>query len=142
MFVKNRYFQIFLIALVCVHFICPLICATYAQKLCSDMQTDRAEIDASCCNKVRTDTTNHSDTPSDSGTACCSTDLELILPTDTNNIDTIRESAVQHPISKVQLSPILSAAQEQLLKLPSPPKLPDTSLNTVISHRGPPTNRS
>lgn len=142
MFVKNRYFQIFLIALVCVHFVCPLFCATYAQKLCSDMQTDRAKADASCCNKVNTNTTNHSDTPSESGAACCLTDLELVLPTDTNNIETVRESVVQYPISKVQLPAILSVSQEQLLYLPGPPKLPDTFLNTVISHRGPPFNRS
>ena len=142
MFVKNRYFQIFLIALVCVHFVCPLLCATYGQKLCSDMRTDRAEADAFCCNKVNTDATNHSDTPSENGTACCLTDLELVLPTDTNNIETVRESAVQHPISKVQLSSILLVAQEQLLNLPGPPKRPDTSLNTVISYRGPPFNRS
>ncbi len=141
MFVKNRYFQIFLIALVCVHFVCPLLCATYAHKSCRDMQTDRAEADAFCCNKVNTDATNHSDIPSESGTACCLTDLELILPTDTFNNEIVRESVGQHPISKVQLSSILSVSQEQLLYLPGPPKRPDTSLNTVISHRGPPFNR-
>lgn len=142
MFVKNQHFQIFLIALVCVHFVCPLFCATYAQKLCINIQTERAETDSACCNKLNTDTTNHSDTPSESGTACCLTDLERILPSNTDNIETIRESAVQHSILKVQLSSVLSVFQEQLLNLPGPPKLLDTSLNTVISHRGPPINRS
>ena len=143
MFLKNRYLQIFLIALVCVHFVCPLFCAAYAQNLCINMQTERADTDSSCCSKVKTtDATNDSNTPSESGTACCLTDLELILPTDTNNIEAVRESAVHHPISKVQLPPILSVAQEQLLNLPGPPKLPEASLNTVISRRGPPFNRS
>lgn len=142
MFVKNRHLQIFLIALVCVHFVCPLFCATYAQKMCSGMQTDRAETDASCCGKVKTDTTNNSDTPSESGTACCLDGLERILPTDTNNMETVRDSAVQHPVAKVQSSTILSASQEQLLNLTCPPKLPQASLKTVISRRGPPFNRS
>ncbi len=143
MFLKNRYLQIFLIALVCVHFVCPLFCAAYAQNLCSNMQIERADTDSSCCSKVKTtDATNDSNTPSENGTACCLTDLELILPTDTNNIETIRESAVQHPIAKVQLSTILLVSQEQLLNLPGPPKLPEAFLNTAISHRGPPLNRS
>ena len=142
MFVNNRYFQIFLIALVCVHFVCPLFCATYGQKLCNDMQSERAETDISCCNKVKTDTTNDSDISSEGGTACCLTGLERILPTDTNNIETVRKSAVQYPIAKVQLSTILSVSQEQMLNLLGPPKLPEAHLNTVISHRGPPLNRS
>ena len=142
MFLKNRYLQIFLIALVCVHFVCPLFCATYGQKMCSYMQTERAETDAFCCIKVNTDTTNDSETPSESGTACCLDGLERILPTDTNNIEAVRESAVQHPISKAQLPSILSVSQEQLLNLPGPPKLPDAHLSSVISHRGPPLNRS
>ncbi len=143
MFLRNQHLQIFLIALVCVHFVCPLFCAAYTQNLCSNMQAERAETDSSCCSKVKTtDATNNGNTPSESGTACCLTDLELILPTDTNNIETVRESAVQHPISKVQLSAILSVSQEQLLNLPGPPKLLEASLNTVISHRGPPFNRS
>ena len=142
MFVKNRHLQIFLIALVCVHLVCPFFCATYGQKMCSDMQTERAETDTSCCIKVNTDTTNDSEMPSENGTACCLDGLERILPIETHNIETVRESVVQHPISKAQLLSILSVAQEQLLNLPGPPKLPDTSLNTVISHRGPPLNRS
>lgn len=142
MFVKKRHFQIFLIALVCVHFICPLFCATYAQNMCNGIQSDRADTDSSCCGKVKTDTTNNSDTHSESGTACCQTNIERILPTDTNNIETIRELAVPHPIIKVQLSSILSDAQEQLLNLSGLPQQPVTSLNTVISHRGPPFNRS
>ncbi len=142
MFVNNRYLQIFLIALVSVHFVCPLFCATYGQKLCSGMPSDRAETDSSCCSKINTDATNDSDTPSESGAACCLTDLELIFLTNTNNIKTVRESAVQHLITKVQLSPILSVAREQLLNLPAPSKLPETSLNNTISHRGPPFNRS
>ena len=140
MFVKNRHLQIFLIALVCVHFVCPLFCATYGQKMCSDMQTERAETDTSCC--INTDTTNDSEMPSENGTACCLDGLERILPIEAHNIETVRESAVQHPISKVQLSSILPVSQEQLLNLPGPPKLPDTHLSSVISHRGPPLNRS
>lgn len=142
MFVKSRYFQIFLIALVCVHFICPLFCATYGQKMCSDRQFAHTETDVPCCNKVHSDTTNGSKVPSDSGIACCLTDLELILPPDMNDIETVRESVVQHPISKVLLSTILTVPQEQLFNLPGPPKLPEVSLNTVISHRGPPLNLS
>lgn len=142
MFAKNRHFQIFLIALVCVHFICPLFCATYSQMLCSAMKTERAELDASCCNKANADAENQSDTPTENGTACCLTDIDLVLPINTDIIETIRESAGQHPISTVQLTSILSVSQEQLLNLPSPPKLPDTYLNSVISYRGPPFNRS
>ena len=103
MFVKNRHLQIFLIALVCVHFVCPLFCATYGQQMCSDMQTKRAETDTSCCIKVYTDTANDSETPYESGTACCLDGLERILPIVTNNIESVRESTVQHPISKAQL---------------------------------------
>ena len=142
MFVKNQYFQAFLIALVCVHFICPLFCATYSQKLCSGMQSDHTETDASCCGKVKTDATNDSDTHSESGTACCLTNIDIILPTDTNNIETVRELAVPHFITNVQLSSILLVSQEQLLNLPGPPKLPEAHLNYAISHRGPPFNRS
>ena len=136
---KHWQFHILLIALVSVQFVCPLFCAAFEQKLCNSLSSEvQAEIDescASCCHKSKTDA---SETPSETNTSCCVSDLELVLPNDTFNINSVSESVRQHLVPIVPLSSIQPVAQVQLLNLPRPPKLFILSLNCNLSRRGPP----
>lgn len=141
---KHWQFPILLVVLVCIHAVCPLFCAAFGQKLCSSssekIQMEYADNSSSCCHK--TDATGESETPSESETACCLTNVELILPNASYNGDIIRESLTHQIVSIVPFSANLSADQEKLLHLLPPPKLFSSLLNSDISRRGPPYPRS
>lgn len=136
---KYWQYQILLVALVCVQFVCPLFCAAYEQKMCN--RSMPAESGSSCCHKAKTDATNESETPSETDTSCCVSGLEVVFPNDTYNVDSVRESAEHHLVSNIPLSSILPVAQEQLLHFALPPKLVISSLNRNLSRRGPPNTR-
>ena len=137
---KYWQYQILLVALVCVTFVCPLFCAAYEQKMCN--RSMPAESGSSCCQKAKTDATNESETPSETDTSCCVSGLEVVLPNDTYNADSVRESAEHHLVSNIPLSLTQPIAQEQLLHFTLPPKLVFSSLNRNLSRRGPPNTRN
>lgn len=138
---KYWQYQILLVALVCVTFVCPLFCAAFEQKMCNRSMS-AAESISSCCQKAKTDATNESETPSETDTSCCVSGLEVVLPNDTYNANSVLESAEHHLVSNVPLSLTLPVAQEQLLHFTLPPKLVISSLNCNLSRRGPPNTRS
>ena len=137
--------HILLVALVCVHFVCPLFCAAAGQKLCSgsgmpaEIQTEFAETALTCCHQ--SNTADESETSSESENVCCLTDLELILPDNSINVNSDRETVGYNIVSIVPFTYFLPVAQEHLLHLPRPPKLSISSLNRIISLRGPPYTR-
>ena len=139
-------FHILLMVLVCVHSVCPLLCAATGQKLCGGVSEDgqiaQIETESSCCHKPKTDASNESHTPSDEEAACCSTDLELVFPDNSINVNSDRETVGHNIVSIVPFTYFLPVAQEHLLHLPRPPKLSISSLNRIISPRGPPNTRS
>ncbi|MYF99700.1 hypothetical protein F4212_11320 [Candidatus Poribacteria bacterium] len=137
---KYWQYQILLVALVCVTFVCPLFCAAYEQKMCN--RSMPAESGSSCCQKAKTDATNESETPSETDTSCCVSGLEIVLPNDTYNLNTTRESVEEYLVSTLPLSSILPVAQEQLLHFTLPPKLVISSLHPNLSRRGPPNTHS
>ena len=143
---KHWQFPILFALLVCVHSVCPLFCAAFGQTLCSSnsqvIEAEHTAIGASCCHKVKTGTPNESETPSDTETACCLNDLELVLPDNLHTVDTARESVDQSLVSVAALTTISSISQEILLHHSRPPKLSTSSLNYTISRRGPPYIRS
>ncbi len=144
---KYWQYQILLVALVCVNFVCPLFCAAYEQKMCNrsmsaEIQVEYTESGSSCCQKAKTDATNESETPSETDTSCCVLGLEIVLPNDTYNADSVRESVEHHLVPNVPLSLTQPVAQEQLLHFTLPPKLVISSLNRNLSRRGPPNTRS
>ena len=143
---KHWQFPILFAVLICVHSVCPLFCAAFGQILCGSvpekMQMAHTETDSPCCHKTETDIESESETPSEGETACCLNNLELILPVDSSNGDVIRESLTHQIVSIVPFSTTLLTDQEILLRLPSPPKLFTTPLNSDISRRGPPDTRS
>lgn len=138
---KYWQYQILLVALVCVTFVCPLFCAAYEHKMCNRSMS-AAESISSCCQKAKTDATEESETPSETDTSCCVLGLEIVLPNDTYNADSVRESVEHHLVSNVPLSLTQPVAQEQLLHFTLPPKLVISSLNRNLSRRGPPNTRS
>ena len=139
-------FHILLIVLVFFHSVCPLLCAATGQKLCGGVsengQIAQTETESSCCHKPKTGTSDESETPSEGGTACCITDLELVFPDNSINVNSDREMVGHNIVSIVPFTYFLPVAQEHLLHLPRPPKLSISFLNRIISRRGPPNTRS
>ena len=146
---KHWQVPILLIALICVHYTCPLFCAASGQKLCGNVSTeilaDYAETGASCCHRTtETDAENSSESPSQSQTECCEIELALILSNHTYNSDTFRETKEQfyHSVFTPYLRPSLLFTQGKLLHLPVPMKMYSHILNSDISRRGPPYTHS
>ena len=143
---KHRQFQIFLIALVCVQFVCPLFCATLGQMICgnigTELQIEHSVSMTSCCHKTETDPADESNLPFENKAACCLDDLTMILPVGTLNGDSNRILESGLVLSDVQVSSLMSVAQEHLLHFPRPPDLNTTYLNRSISRRGPPYTHS
>lgn len=139
---KHKRILILLTALVYVYSVCPILCATFEEKVChntpQEILTGDIGTESTCCQKADTDAARESDTSSENGKLCCTLNLELIPPDDTHNRDNVRESSGQHLVSTVPsavIPPISPAKLPQLLSLPtlyvSPP-------NCTISRRGPP----
>ena len=143
---KHWQFHILLIVLVCVHSICPLLCAATGQKLCGGVSEDgqiaQNETESPCCHKPKTDASNESHTSSDEEAACCVSNLELVFPDNSINVNSDREMVGHNTVSIVPFTYFLPVAQEHLLHLPRPPKLSISSLNRIISRRGPPYTHS
>ncbi|MCY4401069.1 MAG: hypothetical protein OXD54_00660 [Candidatus Poribacteria bacterium] len=143
---KYWLFHIILGALVCVQFVCPLFCVAFEQTVCNSMSTEKqpgsTEFGSSCCNNTRTNTTDKSKTPSEKDNSCCVSDLDVILPSDTFNANSVNDFAEQRLVTIVPISSTQPVAQEQLLHFTLPPKLVISSLNRNLSRRGPPNTRS
>ncbi len=146
MFRKHWQVPILLVALICVHYTCPLFCAAFEQKLCGNVSTeilaDYAEMGASCCHRTETDAENSSE--SQSQTECCEIELQLILSNHTYNSDTFRETIEQfyHSVFTPYPKPSPLLIQGKLLHLPVPMKMYSHILNSDISRRGPPYTHS
>ena len=142
---KHWQVPILLIALICVHYTCPLFCAAFEQKLCGNVSTeilaDYAETGAPCCHRTaETDAENSPE--SQSQTECCEIKLELILSNHTYNSDTFRETIEQSYDAVVTHYPVPLLSQGKLLHNSTPMKMFSYILNSDISRRGPPYTHS
>ncbi len=146
MFSKRLLVPILLVALMCLHYTCPLFCAAFEQKLCGNVSTeilaDYADTGTTCCHKSETDAENSSESPSQSQTECCETELELILSNKTDNSDTFRETIKQSYYSVVTPYPVQLQSQGKLLHNPTPMKMFSYISKSNISRRGPPYTHS
>lgn len=142
MFRKRWHLPILLVALICLHYTCPLFCAAFEQKMCGNVSTefltDYAETEKSCCHRTKTDAENSSESPSQPQTECCETELELILSNHTYNSDTFRESIELSYYSVFTPYPVSLQSQGKLLRNPNPIKIFSYISKSNISHRGPP----
>ena len=142
MFQKHRQVPILLVGLLYIYSICPFLCATFEQKFCHDVSQEalsrNTEIYSTCCQSTKTATAGETETPSESGKLCCSTDLELVFPDDRHNLSESRELIGQSFVSILPISATSPVASRELFQtLPVPLTsafFPDHSL----SHRGPP----
>ena len=141
---KHRQILILLIGLLYVYSVCPLLCAAFEQKFCDDGSQEtlnRVSETHSCCQSAKTATTDETETPSESGKPCCSTDLELVFPDERHNTYESRESIEQSLVSSLPISvtlPVFAREASQILPLPlTSTFFPDHSL----SRRGPPSTQ-
>lgn len=144
MFKKHKRVLILLIGLLYVYSVCPLLCATFEQKLCHDASQDRVHADTqtrgTCCQGTRTDTADDTENSSDSGETCCATDLELVLPDNKHNAPEFREIVGQSIVSVLPISATLSvASQESFDNIPSILLISTLFRDHSLTHRGPPS---
>ena len=139
---KHRQVLILLVGLLYIYSVCPFLCAAFEQKFCDegpqDVSSAETETRVTCCQNTKTDTANGTETPSESGKSCCSTDLELVLPDDRHNTHEFRQSIDPSLVSILPISttfPVTSWESSQILAVPLTAALfPDDSL----TRRGPP----
>ena len=144
MFKKHKRVLILLVGLLYVYSVCPLLCATFEQKLCHDAPQDIVHADtgtrATCCQNPQTNTAGNTENSSDSTEACCTTHLEFVFPDDRPNTSESREVAGQSIVSVLPISATLPVALQEAFNtvhsiLLIPTLFPDHSL----SRRGPPS---
>lgn len=136
-------FSILLLLSVCLHSICPILCAATAEKFCN-LSDGFAEIGnigdtSSCCHRAETDET---EIPSAHGTCCGSNDLTFIIANDSHLVNNIGKTEVHQYASVVQFAVILPDKKEQFLSQYPFTTLTHPSFHNVISRRGPPFTRS
>ncbi len=138
---KHRQVLILLVGLLYVYSVCPLLCASFEQKLCHDRAQEIlsgvTETHSTCCQSTKTDTAGEAETPSESGT-CCSKDLELVLPDDRYDTHESRESIKQSLVSILPISATMPVATWESFKIP--PTLFSTLFSDhSLTRRGPPS---
>ncbi len=141
---KHRQVLILLVGLLYVYSVCPLLCATFEQKLCHDAPRDMGHVDTetrvTCCQSTQTNTMGDTGNSSDSGETCCSTHVAFIFPDDRPNIFESREVVGQSIVSVLPISATLPVAPQEAFNtvhsiLLIPTLFPDHS----VTHRGPPS---
>ena len=139
MFRKHRQVLILLVGLLYVYSVCPFLCATFEQKFCHDkVLSEDTEARAICCQSTKTDTAGETETPSESGKLCCTTDLELVLPDIRDNIPEFRELIGQSLVSMLPTSATLPVAPEESFKTSSVPLVSTLFRDHPLTRRGPP----
>ncbi len=139
---RHRQVLILLVGLLYVYSVCPLLCSAFEQKFCysepQEVLNGDTKVQSSCCQSTKTGTADETETPSESGKLCCSTNLELVIPDDRHKTSEFRELIEQSLVSILPVSatlPITPRESFQTLRVPLISTLfPDHSL----SHRGPP----
>ena len=141
---KHKRVLILLVGLLYVYSVCPLLCATFEQKLCHDTPQDMVHegiaTRVTCCQRTQTDTAGDTENSSDSGETCCSTDLELVLPDNRHNAPEFHESIGQSIVSVLPISATLSVApQESSNTVPSILLISTLFRDHALIRRGPPS---
>ena len=136
---RHLHFPMIVLVLICVHGICPLLCATAGEEFCRiapayAMSAD-TDTGSSCCHKSNTDKT---ETPVDHTSPCCSNDLVFVIYNDSSIMDAKNQTEVSETVSIVSDAAIMPASQDILLRQFHAPTLPSSYFHYVISHRGPP----
>ena len=136
-------FSILLLLLVCLHSICPILCASTAEKFCnlSDGFAEIGNIDDTlpCCHRTETDET---EIPSEHGKCCGSDEMTFTIPNDSHFVYNIGKTEAQHYASVVQFAVILPNKKDIFLSQYPFTTLTHPSFHNVISRRGPPFTRS
>ena len=136
---KHRRVLILLIGLLYVYSVCPLLCATFEQKLCHDAPQD-TQTRGTCCQGTRTDTAGGTENSSDNGQTCCSTHLEFVFPDDRPSTSEFREIVGQSIVSVLPISATLPVAlQESFDTAPSILLISTLFRDHSLTHRGPPS---
>ncbi len=144
MFKKHKRVLILLVGLLYVYSVCPLLCATFEEKLCHDAPQDIVHADtetrATCCQNPQTNTTADTENSSDSGKTCCATHVAFVVPDDRPNTSESREVVGQSIVSVLPISATLPVAPQEAFNtvhsiLLISTLFPDHSL----THRGPPS---
>ena len=141
---KHKRVLILLVGLLYVYSVCPLLCATFEQKLCHNAPQDRVhagtETRATCCRSPQTNTAGDTESSSDSGKTCCATHLAFVFPDDRSNISEFREVAGQSIVSVLPISATLPVApQESLNKILPIPLISTLFPDHPLTRRGPPS---
>lgn len=141
---KHKRVLILLVGLLYIYSVCPLLCATFEQKLCHDAPQDRVHADtetrATCCQRTQTDTTSDTENSSDSGKTCCSTHLEFVFPDDRPNTSEFREVVGQSIVSVLPISATSPVAPQELFNtVPSIPLISTLFRDHSLIRRGPPS---
>ena len=137
---KHQQVLILLMGLLYVYSVCPLLCATVEQKFCQGapqkVLNGVTETHA-CCQSTRT-AAGETETPSESGKPCCSTDLELVLRDNRDNTHEFRESIDQSLVSILPISTTLSFASRESFQIRHVPLTSTFFPDNSLSRRGPP----
>lgn len=139
---KHRQVLILLVGLLYVYSVCPFLCAAFEQKFCHDapqeVLSEHTEAHAICCRSTQRSTAGETETPSESGKLCCTTDLELVLPDTRDNIPEFRELIGQSLVSMLPTSATLPVASEESFKTSSVPLVSTLFPDHPLTRRGPP----
>lgn len=136
---KHKWVLILLVGLLYVYSVCPLLCATFEQKLCRDAPLD-TETRATCCQSTQTDTAGDAENSSDSDKTCCSTHVAFVFPDDRPNISEFREVVGQSIVSVLPISTTLPVIPQESFNTVHPILLISTLFSDhSLTHRGPPS---
>ena len=141
---KHKQVLILLVGLLYIYSVCPLLCASFEQKLCHDAPQDMVQADtetrATCCRSPQTDTTSDTENSSDNSETCCTTHLEFVFPDDRPNTSESREVVGQSIVSVLPISATLPVApQESLNRVPSIHLISTLFPDHSLIRRGPPS---
>ena len=141
---KHKRVLILIIGLLYIYSVCPLLCATFEQKLCHDTPQDgvheATEPRATCCQRTQTDTAGDTGNSSDSGETCCSTHVAFVFPDDRPNTSEFREIIGQSIVSVLPISTILPVAPQESSNTVPPVLLISTLFRDYsLIRRGPPS---
>lgn len=136
-------FSILILLSIGIHSICPILCASTAEKFCN-LSNGLAEIrniddTSSCCHRTETDGT---EIPSEHGKCCGSDDMTFTIPNDSHFVYNIGKTEAHHYAKVVQFAVILPNTKEIFLSQYPFRTLTHPSFYNVISRRGPPFTRS
>ena len=139
---KHRQVLILLIGLLYIYSVCPLLCAAFEQKFCHDTSqkvlSGDTETRPTCCQAAKTGAAGETESPSESGQPCCSTDLELVFPDDRYNVQESRELIDRCFVSVLPISATLPVFPRESFEVLSEPLISAFFPDNSLSRRGPP----